>query len=155
MENDIFAQTRKEGYEFLNSFLNEGVAAAQQQSKGSDQGWMDSDDYEGELSIDVYQTEKDLVIKSAIAGIRPEDIDISISNDMLTIRGKREMDEEIKSKDYFYRECYWGRFSRSIILPLDVEVNKIKATIKNGILTIRIPKSKIPKSINVTVKEEE
>ncbi|MFA6253192.1 MAG: Hsp20/alpha crystallin family protein [Patescibacteria group bacterium] len=97
-------------------------------------------DEEGQLSVDVYQDKNNIVIKSTIAGVDPDNIDISFHNDMLTIRGERQQDQTISEDDYFYKECYWGSFSRSIILPLEVQADKIKATIKNGILTIVLPK---------------
>lgn len=97
-------------------------------------------DSEGQLTIDVYQTPADIVIKSTIAGVSPDDLDITITNDMVTIKGKREKDEAITSGDYYYQECYWGAFSRSVILPVDVEAEKADASMKNGILTIRLPK---------------
>lgn len=99
------------------------------------------DDAEGQLTVDVYQTPDTIVIKSTIAGVRPEDLDVSITNDMVTIRGARRHDEETKEDDYFYRECYWGNFSRSIILPVDIIAEKADASLKDGILTIRIPKA--------------
>ena len=114
--------------------------------------WLDNDYEEGQLSIDVYQTPENIVVKSTIAGVDPEDIDISINNDMLTIRGKRESKETIKEDDYLYRECYWGSFSRSIILPVEVKANGIEATLENGVLTIILPKSKTTKQISVKVK---
>ncbi len=97
-------------------------------------------DSEGQLTIDVYQTPADIVIKSTIAGVNPEDLDITITNDMVTIKGRREKDETIAGGDYYYQECYWGAFSRSVILPVDVEAEKADASMKNGILTIRLPK---------------
>ena len=72
---------------------------------------------EGQLTIDVYQTPEEVVVESTIAGVKPEDLDIAITNEAVTIRGKREKTETIKDEDYFYQECYWGKFSRSIILP--------------------------------------
>ncbi len=98
-------------------------------------------DEEGQLSVDVYQDSNNIIIKSTIAGVEPDDIDISFHNDMLTIRGERKHEKRIDEDDYFYKECYWGSFSRSIILPLEVQTEKIKATIKNGILTIVLPKT--------------
>jgi HSP20 family protein len=114
--------------------------------------WMEEEYEEGQLSIDVYQTPKNIVVKSTIAGVEPDDIDISINNDMLTIRGKREEKEAINSDDYLYKECYWGSFSRSIILPVEVESNKVEAVLENGVLTVVLPKSKISKQISVKVK---
>jgi HSP20 family protein len=100
-----------------------------------------AEEQEGQLTVDVYQTPEAIVIKSTIAGVRPEDLDVSITNDMVTIRGTRRHDEEVREEDYFYRECYWGSFSRSIILPVDIVAEKADASLKDGILTIRIPKA--------------
>lgn len=100
-----------------------------------------TDEHEGQLTVDVHQTADAIVIKSTIAGVKPEDLDVSITNDMVTIRGARHHDEEVREEDYFYRECYWGNFSRSIILPVDVVADKSDASLKDGILTIRIPKA--------------
>jgi len=115
----------------------------------------DIEDFEedGQLSIDVYQDASSVYIKSTIAGVEPEDIDISFDNDMITIRGKRSQDKTIREEDYFYQECYWGGFSRSIILPVDVQEDKIKATIRNGILTIELPKAK-KRDINISVQDD-
>ena len=116
--------------------------------KNSDD-WMP--DSEGQLTIDVYQTPTDIVIKSTIAGVSPEDLDITITNDMVTIKGKREKDETISGGDYYYQECYWGAFSRSVILPVDVEAEKADASMKNGILTIRLPKIEKVKTKKIRV----
>ena len=94
---------------------------------------------EGQLAIDIYQTENELVIRSAIAGVKPEFLDISFERDIIIIRGKREKPSEEKG-DYFSQECYWGPFSREIILPVEVDPNLAEATMKEGILTIRLPK---------------
>jgi len=109
---------------------------------------------EGQLTIDVYQTPNEIVIKSTIAGVSPEDIDISITNDMITIKGRRQKDEEVKEEDYYYQECYWGPFSRSVILPVDVEVDRTDASMKNGILTIRLPKVEKVKTKKIVIKAE-
>lgn len=116
--------------------------------------WLEEEFEEGQLSIDVYQTPENLVVKSTIAGVKPEDIDISINNDMLTIRGKREMNEEIREQDYLYRECYWGSFSRSVILPAEVKADKIEAFLENGVLTIVLPKARASKQISIKVREK-
>ena len=120
----------------------------------SEQEWLDSNYEEGQLSIDVYQTADSLVVISTIAGVKPEDIDISLNNDMLTIRGKREINKRIKNENYLYRECYWGNFSRSIILPMEVKADKIQAFLENGVLTIFLPKAKTAKQISIKIKEK-
>lgn len=94
---------------------------------------------EGQLAVDVYQTDSKLVIHSAIAGVDPKDLDITIEGDLLTIKGKRKNPSDEKG-DYFYQECYWGEFSRQIILPVEVDPGRIEATLKEGILIIQIPK---------------
>ena len=94
---------------------------------------------EGALTVDVFKDGGDIVIQSTIAGATSEDIDISILDDMVTIRGTRQPDVDIKSSNYFYQELYWGSFSRSIILPEEVDAEAAKASMKNGILTVRLP----------------
>ncbi|MFA5368881.1 MAG: Hsp20/alpha crystallin family protein [Candidatus Paceibacterota bacterium] len=95
---------------------------------------------EGQLVVDVYETDKDLVIQSAIAGIKNEDVDISLENDMIIIKGERVNPVEEETKNYFTRECYFGPFFREIIIPREIDTGRIEACIKNGMLTIRLPK---------------
>jgi HSP20 family protein len=94
---------------------------------------------EGSLTVDVFRDEGDIVVQSTIAGTTASDLDISILNDMVTIKGARQPDAKIAQKDYYYQELYWGPFSRSIILPEEVDADGAKASMKNGILTIRLP----------------
>ncbi|MFH1610316.1 MAG: Hsp20/alpha crystallin family protein [Patescibacteria group bacterium] len=119
-----------------------------------DSDWINKEETEGQLSIDVFQTKDDIIIKSTIAGVKPEDIDVAIDNDMVTIRGSRRQDESIKEEDYFYQECYWGEFSRSVILPTEVVADDTEASLKNGVLTLILPKSKKSKSVAVKVTSE-
>ncbi|MDB5225024.1 MAG: heat shock protein Hsp20, family protein [Candidatus Adlerbacteria bacterium] len=95
---------------------------------------------EGELAVDVYQTPTHLIIKAMIAGVRPEDLDVSITRDMVTIRGKRERHVEGTAGDFFFQELYWGAFTRTIVLPQEVEIEEAEANEKHGLLTIRLPK---------------
>lgn len=110
---------------------------------------------EGQLAIDVYETNGDIVIQSTIGGIKAEDLDISIENDMVTIRGSRKQSTEETGKNYFYQECYWGSFMRKVILPEEVDGTRAKATMKEGILTLRIPKMHKTKKRKIAVKQEE
>ncbi|MBT3356142.1 Hsp20/alpha crystallin family protein [bacterium] len=107
---------------------------------------------EGQLTIDVYQTNDDIVIKSTIAGVKPENLDVNINNDMVTIRGERQQDEEISVDNYYYQECYWGPFSRSVILPVEIISDKAEATMKNGILTLKLPKADTTKTRKIQVR---
>lgn len=95
---------------------------------------------EGELMIDVYQTPTDIVIKTMVPGVRPEDLDITITRDMVTVKGKREVERTISEENYFHRELYWGSFSRTVALPQEVEIEESEAVEKHGLLIIRLPK---------------
>ena len=95
---------------------------------------------EGQLTVDVYQTPGDIVIKTMVAGVRPEDLDVAITRDMVTIRGKREEERNVASDDYFHKELYWGSFSRTILLPQEVEIEEAEAIEKHGLLIIKLPK---------------
>ena len=95
---------------------------------------------EGELMIDVYQTPTDIVIKTMVPGVRPEDLDITITRDMVTVKGKREIERTISEENYFHKELYWGSFSRTIMLPQEVEIEEAEAVEKHGLLIVRLPK---------------
>ncbi|MBI4276566.1 Hsp20/alpha crystallin family protein [Candidatus Uhrbacteria bacterium] len=103
---------------------------------------------EGQLAVDIYETSRSLVVKAPIAGVNPEDLDISVNDDMLTIRGRRQ-GSRADDAAYLIRECYWGNFSRSIILPVDVRAENIEATMVNGVLTITLPKAVKARTIEV------
>ncbi len=100
------------------------------------------EDEEGELTVDIYDKGDSIVIQSTVAGVKPEDLDVSITTDSVTLRGKRERHEEVHDKDYYYKELFWGTFSRSVILPEEIEDDEAEATLKNGLLTIRLPKKR-------------
>lgn len=104
---------------------------------------------EAQLSCDVFEDENNIIIKSTVAGVKPENLEISISNDLLTIRGFREEDEQTADENYYCRECYWGAFSRSIVLPREVDQKKIDASMKNGVLTIKLAKKYKTSAIKV------
>jgi HSP20 family protein len=98
------------------------------------------DDLDGELSVDMYQTEKDVVIEAMIAGVKPDDIQVNITRDIVTISGKREANKSVIRDDYFYQELYWGTFSRSIMLPHEIDIETSEAVEKHGMLIIKMPK---------------
>ncbi len=107
---------------------------------GSDPAWFDEESEEGQLTVDVYQTPTEIIIKSMVAGVKPEDLDISITRDVVIIKGKRETERTVQDEDYFAKELYWGSFSRTIILPAEIEVEEAEAAEKHGLLIIRLPK---------------
>ena len=94
----------------------------------------------GQLAVDVFQTPDDIVIKTMVAGVHPDDLDISITRDMVTIKGTREATHEVSEENFFFKELYWGTFSRTVLLPQEVEVEEAEAAEKNGLLTIKLPK---------------
>lgn len=103
--------------------------------------WIDKEtEQEGELTVDVYQTSDSVVIKSMIAGVRPEDLDISITRDVVTIHGKREEEKTATDEDFILKELYWGSFSRTISLPTEIDVDEAEAIEKHGLLILKLPK---------------
>ncbi|MFA6273525.1 MAG: Hsp20/alpha crystallin family protein [Candidatus Paceibacterota bacterium] len=102
--------------------------------------WMEEENGDGQLAVDVYQTPDDIVIRAMVAGVKPDDLDISITRDMVTIKGLREGTREISEENFFFKELYWGSFSRTILLPQEIEVEESEASEKNGLLTLRLPK---------------
>lgn len=116
--------------------------------------WLENGEQEpeGQLAIDVFHDDKKITIKSTIAGANPEDLKISLHNDLLIIKGKRELPENIAEEDYLFKECYWGPFSRSIILPSEVDTKRVEAEIENGVLTVLLYKAR-PEQIKVKIKD--
>ncbi len=106
---------------------------------------------EGQLAVDLYQTEEELVLQAIIAGNDKDSLEINTSNESVTIKGERKKPEEIDKDKYLLRECFWGKFSRSVILPCEIDPDKVKAILKNGILTIRMPKLSRTKARKVNV----
>ncbi len=95
---------------------------------------------EAELTVDVYQTPDKIIIKTLVAGVKPEDLDVTITRDLVTIRGKREGHREVREDDYFHKELYWGSFSRTVMLPQEVEPEEAEAVERHGLLIITLPK---------------
>lgn len=116
--------------------------------------WMGEaeENYEGQLAVDVYQTKDSVVIKAPIAGVSEDKLDVSISNDVVTIRGERKEEQEIEREHYYIQECYWGSFSRSVILPTPTIAEKARAALKHGVLTISIPKVETEKVKKIRVE---
>lgn len=115
-------------------------------------GWLEEENEEAQLTVDVYQTPTEIIIKSIVAGVKPDDLQISITRDMVTIRGKREENKEGEDDDYFYNELYWGSFSRTIMLPQEIEPEETEAIEKHGLLVIRLPKVDREKQTKLKVR---
>jgi HSP20 family protein len=128
-----------------NEYLIKGVKGDKK-----DNSWIEEENEEAELSIDVYQTPTDIIIQTMVAGVKPEDLELSIARDTITIRGEREESRTIDEDNYFVKELYWGKFSRTISLPAEVEPEEVEATERHGLLTVKI--KKVDKEKKNTVK---
>ena len=134
---------------------NDGVVEVESKDAAQAKDWLkDEDAPVGGLSVDVYEDGDYLIIKSTIAGVKPEDVEVVIDGEMLLITGKRSRQEEIKKENYHYQECYWGNFERALRLPIQVESHGIEAQLKGGILTIRLRKARRAEKLLVKVKGE-
>lgn len=118
----------------------ENETSEKSSGKGKDGSWLEEDSSVGQLAVDVSQTPDSIVIKAMVAGVKPEDLDVSITRDMVTIRGKRTEDATISESDYFLKELYWGEFARTIVLPAEIEADEADAQERHGLLIIRLPK---------------
>lgn len=120
-------------------------------SKKSD--WLQTEE-EGQLTIDMFQTPEHIIIQSTVAGVDRDNLDVEITRDMVTIRGKRHTAQRTQKEDYFYQELYWGTFSRSVLLPQEVDADGAEAIMKNGLLTIKLPKLDKNRTQKLRIKSE-
>jgi len=107
---------------------------------------------DGELPVDMYQTDDEIIIRAIVAGVDPSDLEISITRDMVTVRGTREEYQEARDDGYFHRELFWGSFSRTLLLPEEVAIDESEAKEKHGMLEIRLPKLDKHRSTQLRVK---
>lgn len=130
----------------------EEVAINTKEEKKGSPSWMQEEDEEAELAVDVYQTPTEIIIQTFVAGVKPENLDLTITRDMITISGKREENRNIDDENYFTKELYWGKFTRTILLPQEVEPEEAEALEKHGLLTIRLQKIDREKKSSLKVK---
>lgn len=130
---------------------DEGAPRIQEDGTGV---WQEEEEVqeEGELPIDMYQTDEDIIIRALVAGVSPDDLDIAITRDMVTIRGQRDEGAMIAEDDYFHHELYWGGFSRTILLPEEVLIDEAEAKERHGLLEIVLPKVDKERSTQLKVK---
>lgn len=125
----------------------------QEEGEPVEDEWVDTDEFPGQLAVDVYETADKLVVKARTAGISKSDLDVSISDNILTISGVLSGGEDEQTTRWHIQECYWGEFSRTIALPVQVreDENSVKAELKDGVLTIMFEKEKTeaPKKIEI------
>jgi HSP20 family protein len=137
------------GDDITAAFLSEDEVTAQdtessapEPTDNSADEWNEDEPVAGQLAVDVYETKEKLVVKGRVAGVNKSDLDVSISDNTLTVRGTLDAGEEDGVENYFLQECYWGEFSRSIVLPVPVKEEEIEAVLKDGVLTISFAKVK-------------
>jgi len=146
--------------ELAAAFLDEGAAPApattadaEPSAPADDDGWDNTDEFPGQLAVDVYETADQLVVKARTAGISKSDLDVSLSDNILTISGVLSGGEDEHTTRWHIQECYWGEFSRTIALPVQVreDENSVKAELKDGVPTITFEKEKVeaPKKIQI------
>ncbi len=144
--DDVLDEEHKFGEDDEQS-TNEGEWHGQEGPNDSDEENLD-----GELPVDMYQTGDAIVIRALVAGVSPDDLDIAITRDMVTIRGSREEIRESAGDDYYHRELFWGSFSRTLLLPEEVIIDEAEAQEKHGLLEIRLPKVDKGRSTRLKVK---
>jgi len=133
------------GDDITAAFLSEDEvieAPATTDAPSADDTWDEDEPVAGQLAVDVYETKEKLVVKGRVAGVNKSELDVSISDNTLTIRGTLSAGNEDNVENYFLQECYWGEFSRSIVLPVPVKEEEIEAVLKDGVLTVSFAKQK-------------
>lgn len=131
--------------ELSAAFLNDDLSTTDVDMSApvADDTWDENeDDFPGQLAIDVYETEERLVVKARTAGVNKEDLDVSISDGILTISGTLSSGDETDATNWHIQECYWGEFSRTLALPVNVKEDEVEAILKDGVLTISFSKVK-------------
>jgi len=122
------------------NFLDADITADERDVPVDSDRWPEESESDAELTVDVFQTPDDIVVQTIVAGVDPVELDVSITREMVTISGRRGYTEEVSKGDYFHQELYWGGFTRTILLPEEVDVEEAQASEKHGLLTIRLPK---------------
>jgi HSP20 family protein len=151
VNTDQYDDVLGEDHEFGEDDEQEGAEMEEEESEWHGQDGPD-EPQEGELPVDMYQTGDAIVIRALVAGVSPNDLDIAITRDMVTIKGLREEYQESADDDYFHRELFWGSFSRTLLLPEEVLIDEAEAQEKHGLLEIRLPKVDKDRSARLKVK---
>jgi HSP20 family protein len=141
---------------FLNDddqTMNEVPAVSADDTQAQTDNWEESeDDFPGQLAVDVYETEERLVVKARTAGVNKEDLDVSISDGILTVSGTLSSGDDTEATNWHIQECYWGEFSRTVALPVAVKEDEASAALKDGVLTIEFPKVQQEQAKKITIQ---
>ncbi|MDN5275211.1 MAG: Small heat shock protein [Candidatus Saccharibacteria bacterium] len=144
--------------ELAAAFLNDDELTQQQATQtqapaASDSAWEDNeDDFPGQLAVDVYETDERLIVKARTAGVNKEDLDVSISDGILTISGTLSSGDDTDATNWHIQECYWGEFSRTLALPVAVKEDEVEAVLKDGVLAISFSKIKQEQAKKITIQ---
>lgn len=144
--------------ELAAAFLNDDELTSQQQpantpATNDEATWGESEDeFPGQLAVDVYETDEKLIVKARTAGVNKEDLDVSISDGILTISGTLSSGDETDATNWHIQECYWGEFSRTLALPVAVKEDEVEAVLKDGVLTISFGKIKQEQAKKITIQ---
>ena len=141
--------------ELAAAFLNDDELTNQQATPApaADDTWEESeDDFPGQLAVDVYETDEKLIVKARTAGVNKEDLDVSISDGILTISGTLSSGDDDSATNWHIQECYWGEFSRTLALPVAVKEDEVEAVLKDGVLTISFIKVKQEQAKKITIQ---
>lgn len=143
-QTDEYDRVLDDNHHFGDDDEDDLTVQDQYEEDETDDGWDDSNDtstpQEGELPVDMYQTDDAIVIRALVAGVSPNDLEISITRDMVTLRGVREEFQEAHDDNYYHRELFWGSFSRTLLLPEEIAIDEAEAQEKHGMLEIKLPK---------------
>ena len=142
--------------ELAAAFLNDDDLTTSDDTTATpaDENWDESgeDDFPGQLAVDVYETEERLVVKARTAGVNKEELDVSISDGILTISGTLSSGDDTDATNWHIQECYWGEFSRTVALPVAVKEDEVDAVLKDGVLTISFTKVKSEQAKKITIQ---
>lgn len=139
--------------ELAAAFLNDDELTQQTPAPASDDtSWEEEEDFQGQLAVDVYETETQLIVKARTAGVNKEDLDVSISDGILTISGTLSSGDDTDVTHWHIQQCYWGEFSRTLVLPVAVKEDEVAAVLKDGVLTISFVKVKQEQAKKITIQ---
>lgn len=138
----------------VNSFQDTDSQSKNNYSPVQQQEEDEEDSEDGQLAVDVFQNENEIIVQAIVAGIRPDELDVSVDKNQVSIKGKRTRNKQSGAENALFHELYWGRFGRVISMPGEVDADSSEAVIKNGILTLKIPFVKKSKTQKIRVREE-
>ncbi len=150
MEEEVETEENNSPFSKTITMSSKNTHSNERELENKDSNW--EEDTDAELTIDLYQTQSEIIVQTMVAGVHPDNLSITITRDTITIRGKREENQSVGSDNYFVQELYWGSFSRTISLPEEVNPEEAEAIEKHGLLIVRLPKINKDKETKLKVK---